>query len=363
MKIINAVGARPNFMKIAPIMDAMAESKKINPILLHTGQHYDKKMSDLFFKELNIPKPDIFLGVGSLSHAKQVARIMELFDDICDNEKPDALLVVGDVNSTMACSLVAAKRGIKVIHVEAGLRSFDRTMPEEINRLVTDSIADLLFTPSADANENLLHEGIAPEKIVMVGNVMIDTLYKFMPKFNQSPILEQMGLKPKEYVLVTLHRPSNVDEKESLENIFEVFATISKKAKVIFPIHPRTLKNIQYFGLDNTIKKIDGLILCDPLGYIDFQRLMSKSGLVVTDSGGVQEETTVLGIPCITVRENTERPVTISTGSNELTGNNYEKILKLANNAFSGKWKKCEIPELWDGKASKRIVDVLENWL
>jgi UDP-N-acetylglucosamine 2-epimerase (non-hydrolysing) len=348
-------------MKIAPIMDAMAESKKINPILLHTGQHYDEKMSDLFFKELNIPKPDIYLGVGSLSHAKQVARIMELFDDICISEKPDGVLVVGDVNSTMACSLVAAKHSIKVIHVEAGLRSFDRTMPEEINRLVTDAIADLLLTPSADADENLLREGIAPEKIEMVGNVMIDTLYKFMPKFEHSPILEQMNLEPKKYVLVTLHRPSNVDEKHSLENILEVFAGISKKAKIVFPVHPRTLKNINQFGLDDKIKKIDRLILCETLGYIDFQRLMSKSGLVITDSGGVQEETTVLGIPCITVRENTERPVTISIGSNVLTGNNYDEILKLATDAFDGKWKKCEIPEFWDGKTSKRIVNILEN--
>jgi UDP-N-acetylglucosamine 2-epimerase (non-hydrolysing) len=363
MKIINVVGARPNFMKIAPIMDAMAKSKKINPILLHTGQHYDEKMSDLFFNELQIPKPDIYLGVGSLSHAKQVARIMELFDDICINEKPDGVLVVGDVNSTMACSLVAAKYGIKIIHVEAGLRSFDRNMPEEINRLVTDSIADLLLTPSADADENLLREGVAPDKIEMVGNVMIDTLYKFMPKFEHSRILEQMGLEPKGYVLVTLHRPSNVDEKNSLENILNVFTEISKKAKVVFPIHPRTLKNIKQFGLEEKINKMEKLILCEPLGYIDFQRLMSKSGLVITDSGGVQEETTVLGIPCITVRENTERPVTISRGSNELTGNNYEKITSLATDAFNGKWKKCEIPELWDGKASERIVKVLESRL
>lgn len=361
MKIINVVGARPNFMKIAPIMDAMAESKVIHPVLLHTGQHYDEKMSELFFTELKIPRPDIYLGVGSLSHAKQVARIMELFDDICVSEKPDGVLVVGDVNSTMACSLVAAKHNIKVIHVEAGLRSFDRTMPEEINRLVTDSIADLLLTTSADANENLLREGIAPEKIEMVGNVMIDTLFKFMPIFEHSPILSQLNLKPKGYVLVTLHRPSNVDEKKNLESIIEVFAEIGKRAKVVFPIHPRTLKNIKEFGLDKKIRKIDSLILCEPLGYFDFQKLMSKSGLVITDSGGVQEETTVLGIPCITVRENTERPITISIGSNELTGNNYEKIIKLANDAFDGKWKKCSIPELWDGKAGKRIVKVLET--
>lgn len=348
-------------MKIAPIMDAMAKSKIISPILLHTGQHYDEKMSDLFFKELSIPKPDIYLGVGSLSHAKQVARIMELFDDVCLSEKPDGVLVVGDVNSTMACSLVAVKQGIKVIHVEAGLRSFDRTMPEEINRLVTDSIADLLLTPSVDANLNLLREGISPEKIEMVGNVMIDTLYKFMPKFELSAILEQLNLEPNAYVLVTLHRPSNVDEKHSLENILDVFEEIGKKAKLVFPIHPRTLKNIKQFGLEGKVKKIKSLILCEPLGYIDFQKLMSNSGLVITDSGGVQEETTVLGIPCITIRENTERPITISIGSNELTGNNYKRILELSTNALDGKWKKCEIPELWDGETSTRIVSVIEN--
>jgi UDP-N-acetylglucosamine 2-epimerase (non-hydrolysing) len=361
VKIINVVGARPNFMKIAPIMDAMAKSKIINPILLHTGQHYDEKMSELFFKELDIPKPDIYLGVGSLNHAKQVAHIMELFDDICLSEKPDGVLVVGDVNSTMACSLVAAKYSIRVIHVEAGLRSFDRTMPEEINRIVTDSISDLLLTPSIDANENLLREGIAPEKIEMVGNVMIDTLYKFMPKFEHSTILEQMNLQSDCYVLVTLHRPSNVDEKHSLENILKVFTAIGKKAKIVFPMHPRTLKNIKLFGLSEKINSMNNLILSEPLGYIDFQRLMSKSGLVITDSGGVQEETTALGIPCITIRDNTERPITISIGSNELTGNNYDKILKLSNDALDGNWKKCKIPDLWDGKASIRIVNVLEN--
>jgi len=361
VKIINIVGARPNFMKIAPIMDAMAESNIIDPVLLHTGQHYDEKMSDMFFRELGIPKPDIYLGVGSLSHAKQVARIMELFDDICISEKPDGVLVVGDVNSTMACSLVAAKQGIKVIHVEAGLRSYDRTMPEEINRLVTDSIADLLLTPSIDASENLLREGVSPEKIEMVGNVMIDTLFKFMPKFEKSAILEQMNLEPKTYVLVTMHRPSNVDEKENLQKILNVFEEIGKKAKVVFPVHPRTLKNIKHFGLEDRISKMKSLILCEPLGYLDFQKLMSNAGLVITDSGGVQEETTALGIPCITVRENTERPITISVGSNELTGNNYEKITSLAKDALAGKWKKCEVPKLWDGKAAKRIVKILEN--
>jgi UDP-N-acetylglucosamine 2-epimerase (non-hydrolysing) len=364
VKIINVVGARPNFMKIAPLMTEMKKHPgHITPLLLHTGQHYDEKMSDLFFRELGIPKPDIYLGVGSDTHARQVAKIMMEFDEICTRENPDAILVVGDVNSTMACSLVAAKRDIKIIHMEAGLRSYDRTMPEEINRLVTDTLADLLLIPSEDAIENLHKEGIADEKIHLVGNVMIDTLFHFLPLAKNSKIMGQLKVEKGNFVLVTLHRPSNVDTVENLKKILETLVAIQKTTPVVFPIHPRTLKNIEVLGLKDLIKDVPNLILTEPLGYLDFQQLMSNSLLVVTDSGGLQEETTALKIPCITVRENTERPVTISLGSNELIGMDMEKLLNLYYKAKEGKWKSSSIPELWDGKTSERVVQVLLNHL
>jgi UDP-N-acetylglucosamine 2-epimerase (non-hydrolysing) len=361
-KIINIVGARPNFMKIAPLMAAMQNSNLIEPMLVHTGQHYDEKMSKLFFEELEIPRPEINLEVGSDSQAKQVAKIMDKFDDVCNQYKPDAILVVGDVNSTMACSLVAAKLGIKIIHMEAGLRSFDRRMPEEINRLVTDSIADLLLTPSSDGTDNLLKEGIHPDKIQMVGNIMIDTLYHFLPKAEKSNILERLAVNPKEYATVTLHRPSNVDEKENLERILNTLHQIQKQIAIVFPIHPRTFKNISNFDLDKIIENSPNLILTEPLGYLDFQKLTSNSKLVITDSGGVQEETTALKIPCITVRENTERPVTIWEGTNELVGFDMDKLLHFAHNAVNGIWKNSVIPQFWDGKTAERVVDSIENY-
>lgn len=361
MKIINVVGARPNFMKIAPLMSAYKNSSKIEPILLHTGQHYDENMSRLFFDELGIPKPDIYLGIGSAGHAVQTARIMEKFDEVCSELKPDAVLVVGDVNSTMACSLVAVKIGVKIIHLEAGLRSLDREMPEEINRIVTDVLADLLLTPSKDADENLLKEGIAPDKIKLVGNIMIDTLFRFLPLAKQSKVLDNMKLEPNGYALVTMHRPSNVDNYENLKKILATFAEIQERVKIVFPMHPRTLSRISEFGLEALTKAMPQLIITEPIGYLDFQKLMSNSKLVITDSGGIQEETTALGIPCITVRKNTERPVTVWQGTNELVGLDMEKLLELSIKAIDGNWKKGSVPELWDGKTAIRTVKALEE--
>ena len=360
MKIINIVGTRPNFMKIAPIMEAMKKSEIIEPILLHTGQHYDYKMSETFFNELNIPKPDIYLEIGSDTHAKQVAKIMDKFDEVCDEIKPDAVLVVGDVNSTMACTLVASKKDIKTIHVEAGIRSNDKTMPEEINRMVTDSISDFLLPPSSDAVENLKNEGKQENQIKLVGNIMIDTLMKFQSEIDQSKILEELSVSEKEYVSLTLHRPSNVDDKETFLRILSAIEHIQKSVKIVFPIHPRTRKMISQFGLDEYVKKMNNLILCEPLGYFDFGKLIKNSKFVLTDSGGIQEETTVYGIPCITLRENTERPVTIWEGSNELAGSDTEKIKSCADQILSGEWKNGKIPDLWDGNTAGRIVEYLE---
>ena len=361
MKIINVVGARPNFIKIAPIMHRMRKSSVIEPLLLHTGQHYDIEMSKRFFEELNIPTPDISLEVGSDTHAKQVARIMERFDDVCDNEKPDGILVVGDVNSTMACSLVAAKKGIKVIHVEAGIRSFDREMPEEINRMVTDAIADLLLPPSKDAVDNLLKEGHNAAKIHMVGNIMIDTLMDARPQIMKSAILHQMGVKERNYALVTLHRPSNVDNVINFKRILLALAAIQERLPIVFPVHPRTRKMLEAAELKAIIETMPALILCNPLGYFDFGRLVAGCRMVITDSGGIQEESTVYGIPCITIRENTERPITIWEGTNELAGTDTAKIIGFSNQILDGNWKTGSIPELWDGHTAERIISCIEN--
>jgi UDP-N-acetylglucosamine 2-epimerase (non-hydrolysing) len=363
LKIINIVGTRPNFMKIAPIMHCMKFSSSIEPILLHTGQHYDAQMSDTFFEELKIPRPDISLNIGSFSHAKQVAHIMEKFDTVCDEVKPDAILVVGDVNSTMACTLVAAKKGIKTIHVEAGIRSRDRTMPEEINRLVTDSIADLLLPPSQDAVDNLLAEGHSPESIQLVGNIMIDTLMMHQPGIQASAILDKFNLKEKEFVTLTIHRPSNVDDPITFKRILDALFIIQTKIRIIFPVHPRTRKMISDLGLESYITSMTNLTLCDPLGYYDFGKLISASKFVLTDSGGIQEETTVYGIPCITLRENTERPITITEGTNELAGSDTKKIVDFSLQILDGNWKKGIIPQLWDGKTAERIVGFIENVL
>jgi UDP-N-acetylglucosamine 2-epimerase (non-hydrolysing) len=365
MKIINIVGARPNFMKIAPLMSEFKLHKDIKPLLVHTGQHYDKNMSDLFFDQLGIPFPDINLGVGSGTHAVQTAEIMKGIEPVFYKEKPDAVLVVGDVNSTIACGLVAVKLGIKVIHVEAGLRSNDRKMPEEINRILTDSISDLLFCTEESGVQNLIKEGVSPGKIHFVGHVMIDTLLNNIRRAKKSTIIEDLKkenkLKQKDYVLLTLHRPSNVDNLEALDNIVKSLEFIAKDKEIIFPIHPRTRKMMKSFNLLNRVESIVNLQLIEPVGYLDFIKLMSESSLVLTDSGGIQEETTALRIPCITLRENTERPITVTLGSNQLVGSNPEK-LKQAYSITKQKTKDdYSIPPLWDGKASKRIVNIIKE--
>jgi len=363
LRIINVVGTRPNFMKIAPIMQQMKQSDRIHPILLHTGQHYDVLMSDTFFRELGIPHPDISLNIGSDTHARQVASIMDKFDTVCDEIQPNAVLVVGDVNSTMACTLVASKKGIKTIHVEAGIRSRDRRMPEEINRLVTDSVADLLLPPSQDAVDNLLAEGHSAESICLVGNIMIDTLMMSQKGIQASNILQKLGLIDKNFVTLTIHRPSNVDDPVTFKRILDALAVVQSKIKIVFPVHPRTRKMIKDLNLEAFIIGMTNLILCDPLGYNDFGRLISGSKFVMTDSGGIQEETTVYGIPCITLRENTERPITIQVGTNELAGSDTQKIIDLSMQIMDGNWKKGTIPELWDGKTAERIVSFLERKL
>lgn len=352
-------------MKVAPIHKALSATKRYKPILLHTGQHYDEKMSKVFLDELGLPEPDIYLGVGSGSHAEQTAKIMVEFEKVLLKEVPDLVVVVGDVNSTLACSIVAAKLLVPVAHVEAGLRSFDRTMPEEINRLVTDAVSDLLFVSEPSGVYNLMKEGVPDEKIFFVGNVMIDSLVTHIPKANESKILDELGLKPKTYALVTLHRPSNVDEKESLEKILRVFEAISQKSKVVFPVHPRTRKMLEQFGLMEKASRI-GALLIEPQGYIPFLKLMKEAQLVLTDSGGVQEETTVLQVPCLTMRENTERPITIEVGTNLLVGTDEKEVIDAALNVLNGKVKRGLIPEKWDGRAAERIVahldEIFKTW-
>ncbi|TNE55988.1 MAG: UDP-N-acetylglucosamine 2-epimerase (non-hydrolyzing) [Bacteroidetes bacterium] len=359
MKVINVVGTRPNFMKIAPIIREMNRFPQLEQLLVHTGQHYDHQLSHSFFEELQIPEPDINLNIGSDTHAKQVARIMSAFEDVCDDFQPDVILVVGDVNSTMACTLVAVKKGIKVIHVEAGIRSGDLSMPEEINRLVTDSIAQYLMPPSRDAVDNLLKEGRTPEQILMVGNVMIDTLLHSQMEIDRSDIVQKLELSTGNYVTLTLHRPSNVDHEDKFRSILDALKEIQKEIPVVFPIHPRTKKMLEQFGLDKELEQMPNLHLTNPLGYFDFGRLVRDSRFVLTDSGGIQEETTYYGIPCITLRENTERPVTITEGTNELVGADRDKILEHFRTIMSGNWKRGGIPELWDGQSAQRIVDFI----
>ena len=360
LRVINVVGARPNFMKVAPIVEAMKRrEREFTPLVVHTGQHYDAAMSDAFFSDLDLPKPDVYLGVGSASHAAQTAAIIERFEPVVLQEKPDWVLVVGDVNSTLACALVCVKLGVKVAHVEAGLRSRDRTMPEEINRLLTDQIAELLFTPSADADENLLAEGIPPERICLVGNVMIDSLYKHLERAQQSRIKDQLGLTAKSYAVLTLHRPSNVDDPVVFGSILDALEKISEQAPIVFPVHPRTRKTIAELGFDQRIEKTKGLRLIDPLGYLDFLNLYSGARLVLTDSGGIQEETSVLGIPCLTLRENTERPITVTRGTNKVVGTDPEKIVAAAFAALEQTAKPTVTIPLWDGHTAERIVDAL----
>jgi UDP-N-acetylglucosamine 2-epimerase (non-hydrolysing) len=362
LKVINVVGARPNFMKVAPVVEAMKRrAAEFAPVVVHTGQHYDAQMSDAFFQDLGLPQPDVYLGVGSGSHARQTAAVMQMFEPVVIEEKPDWVIVVGDVNSTIACALVCAKLRVKVAHVEAGLRSRDRTMPEEINRVLTDQIADLLLTPSQDADENLRAEGIPSERIRFVGNVMIDSLMSHLKRAGESSVREDLGLDNCDYAALTLHRPSNVDDRETFSRILNALAEIAERLPIIFPVHPRTRARLHEFGLMDVIEQTKNLRLIEPLGYLDFLRLYSGARLVMTDSGGIQEETTALGIPCLTLRENTERPVTVEMGTNKIVGTSSERITRaafIALDTVPGK-KRPRIPPLWDGHTAERILDAL----
>lgn len=365
LEIIFVAGARPNFMKIAPLIAEAKKHKNIQSLLVHTGQHYDEKMSRVFFDELKIPKPDINLEIGSGTHAEQTGKIMIKFDAVLEKLRPDLVVVVGDVNSTIACSLAAKKRGIKIAHVEAGLRSFDWTMPEEINRVLTDRISDFLFCTEENAVKNLKKEGVDPKKIFFVGNVMIDTLLAQKKHAEESKILQNFGLIGKKYALATLHRPSNVDNPKMLKKIIKILEKIANlqdsqaiKMPIIFPIHPRTQKNLERWGI-----KTEKIRLIEPVGYLDFLALMSRATVVLTDSGGIQEETTILGVPCLTLRENTERPVTVSEGTNKIVGSSEEKVVKyvsaILKNARALKVKKP--PKFWDGRAAQRIIKIISE--
>jgi UDP-N-acetylglucosamine 2-epimerase (non-hydrolysing) len=364
MRILVIAGARPNFMKVAPLMKAlegykscMPNGDSIDAKLVHTGQHYDQAMSDVFFRELGIRSPDINLGVGSGSHAVQTAKIMTSFENVCEQEKPDWVLVVGDVNSTMACTLVSAKLGIRVGHVEAGLRSFDRAMPEEINRLVTDALADLLLTPSEDADENLRREGVLDKKIVCVGNIMIDSLVANLPQARQSSVLSKNRLDHGGFAYVTLHRPSNVDNPSNLSTIMEQLKRLSRQLAVVFPMHPRTKKMCAQFGI--TLRDDPGLKVLDPIGYHDSLCLTENARMVLTDSGGLQEESTYFKTPCLTLRANTERPITVTLGSNRLT--NPERLAADIAEVLSREPRFGQIPPLWDGNAASRVIQSVLN--
>ena len=357
IKVVNVVGARPNFMKIAPIVAEIGRRPaEFEQVLVHTGQHYDEAMSDAFFDDLGIPRPDVNLEVGSGTHAEQTARIMLAFEPVILEHRPDWVVVVGDVNSTIAATLVATKLGVRVAHVEAGLRSRDRRMPEEINRLATDALADLLLTPSRDADANLAAEGVPPEKIVFVGNVMIDTLLEHRERARRSDALERLGVEPGAYAALTLHRPSNVDDCATLAGIAGALERVAERLPIVFPIHPRTRARMAEFGLELSSR----IRVVDPLGYLDFLRLYSESRLVLTDSGGIQEETTALGVPCLTLRENTERPVTVTEGTNQVVGTDPARIVTAAFDVLDGRAALAgRVPEFWDGRAAVRIVDAL----
>lgn len=357
MKILHVVGARPNFMKAAPVYWQLSRYPNVHQILVHTGQHYDFNMSDIFFQQLRIPAPTVNLRVGSGSHAQQTADVMSRFEAVVIEQNPDYVLVYGDVNSTVAAALVCSKLGIKVAHVEAGLRSFDRTMPEEVNRLLTDQLSDLLFTPSEDGNRNLKHEGVSAEKVHLVGNVMIDTLIEMLPECEKHLVPDL----PPRFAVVTLHRPANVDNFEWLKDMLTALQSISTEVAILFPVHPRTRQHMSEVAQVTGHK--NGLRLLDPLPYISFLALQRKAEVVITDSGGIQEETTYLGTPCLTVRNNTERPVTVNIGTNILVGTDIEKLKREFERVVAGEKKKGVIPPLWDGKASSRIAEILVSAL
>ncbi|PKN34724.1 MAG: UDP-N-acetylglucosamine 2-epimerase (non-hydrolyzing) [Deltaproteobacteria bacterium HGW-Deltaproteobacteria-19] len=396
LKWLLVAAARPNFMKIAPLMRVIAKQGKVRPVLVHTGQHYDENMSDAFFRDLGIPAPDVYLGIGSGSHAEQTGRVMIAFEKVLLHEKPDLVLVVGDVNSTMACALAAVKLHIPVAHVEAGLRSFDRTMPEEINRIVTDAVSDDLFTTSPDDDENLLHEGVAREKIHLVGDIMVDSVLYHLEQAKQTSILDDLGLKMERgsnvfrenatarngiipYALVTLHRPANVDNRESFARIIDGLQRVAAHVPVLFPMHPRTRKQVAIHGLEPAFTfheqfKRDTIFPAHretgsgspslihafpPLGYLEFLNLMAHAAVVLTDSGGIQQETTVINVPCVTLRDTTERPITLTEGTNVLVHDNPDRIEEEALRALEGRSRRSACPSIWDGRTAERIVATL----
>jgi UDP-N-acetylglucosamine 2-epimerase (non-hydrolysing) len=348
-------------MKIAPLMHAYRAVESIDPLLVHTGQHYDANMSDLFFRQLGIPEPDLNLEVGSASHAVQTAEIMKAFEPVVLEHRPDVVVVVGDVNSTIACGLVAVKLGVKLVHVEAGLRSFDREMPEEINRLLTDSISDLLLCTERSGVENLRREGIAEEKVHLVGNLMIATLSRHREKADESRILEELGLEERNYVALTLHRPSNVDQPQVLEKILDALEVVQRDLPLVFPAHPRTRAKLDEFNLGERLESMPGIRILEPMGYLDFLKLMASARLVMTDSGGIQEETTILQVPCLTLRENTERPITVEIGSNRIVGSDPHRIIDAYRDVMSAQGTTGQVPPLWDGHAAERVVEILQR--
>ena len=363
LKIIQVVGARPNFMKVAPLQRAFAKNNQIESLIVHTGQHYDAAMSDIFFQQLELPQPNYFLGIGGGTHTQQTAKIMLAFEQILEDEKPDLILVVGDVNSTIACALVAIKMHIPVAHVEAGLRSNDRAMPEEINRILTDNISDWLFVTEPDGLRNLKKEGIDDKKVFYVGNTMIDSLAYYLPKLDNIDLpedLSKQGLKAKDYILMTMHRPSNVDTEDGLKATLEVIHLASQYKKVILPMHPRTLNNLKSYGMYDSLASNANIVITSPLGYLPFVKLMKDAWLVITDSGGIQEETTFLQVPCLTFRKSTERPITVELGSNTMISDlDIDIVKKSIEQIQNGSYKKGQIPEMWDGHAADRIVEVL----
>lgn len=363
-KIISVVGARPNFMKIAPLHRAFSKDSRIESIIVHTGQHYDEKMSDIFFNQLELPKPHYYLGIGGGSHTYQKANVMLEFEKIIESEKPDIVLVVGDVNPTPACSIVAVKMGITTVHVEAGLRSGDRTMPEEVNRIITDAICDHLFVTEQSGMINLAKENVPDEKVHFVGNVMIDSLKYYREKASKLKLSDIAGtaVNEKEYFLTTMHRPHNVDTAEGLEKILQIMRDLAARKKVVFPIHPRTSNNLKKYGLFDKLTAIENLILLEPQGYLQFLKLMDNAAIIITDSGGIQEETTYLQVPCLTFRDSTERPVTVEIGTNILMKDlDPKKVISRVDDILGGNAKKGIVPPLWDGNTSERIKDILLN--
>ncbi len=365
LRIVHVVGARPNFIKMAPLLAACRAAPAIEPLLVHTGQHYDEAMSGAFFRDLGMPPPDVDLGVGPGSHARQTAGIMTAFEEALDGlrRRPDAVLVVGDVNSTVACGLVAAKAGIPLVHVEAGLRSRDRSMPEEINRIATDAIGDLLFCTERAAVDNLLREGADPDRVFLVGNLLVDALLRYRPRWAESRTLETRGLAARRYAVLTLHRPANVDDPDMLAGLLDAVERVSRELTVVLPAHPRLREALARSGTDERVAAMPGVRLAPPLGYFDFVKLLAEARVCLTDSGGIQEEATVLGVPCLTLRDNTERPVTVESGVNAIVGRDPDRIVEAYREAASRPAPRPCSPPLWDGHAAERIVSILETRL